>query len=245
MKIAYLGDTKLEGAAAYLAGILTNNKIEFDYFPSAEISKDFNVDKYSLIILSDFHSNFLINNLINDIVKKIKGGTNLLMIGGWDSYSGIDAAFTNTTLEEVLPVILKKGDDRVNSYSPLVFKVLEKEHSIVKNLPWDDCPYVGGLNIIEAKKDAKLIAVAEKVKLQRLEDNTYTAECIETYPMLVEGDYGKGKVICLATDVAPHWIGGMVDWGNKRVTMQAQDAYEIEIGNNYEQFFLQVVKYVM
>jgi hypothetical protein len=40
----------------------------------------------------------------------------------------------------------------------------------------------------------------------------------------------------LATDVAPHWVGGFVDWGDQRVA-QAVANDGIEVGNWYARFF--------
>jgi hypothetical protein len=39
-----------------------------------------------------------------------------------------------------------------------------------------------------------------------------------------------------AADVAPHWVGGLVDWGDgERVTARAPGSWEIEVGNFYSQ----------
>jgi len=55
-------------------------------------------------------------------------------------------------------------------------------------------------------------------------------------PLLIVGRHGEGRTAALATDVAPHWVGGFVDWGDRRVTQPvAGDA--IEVGNWYAQFF--------
>ncbi len=32
---------------------------------------------------------------------------------------------------------------------------------------------------------------------------------------LVVGQHGRGRTAALATDVAPHWVGGLVDWGDR------------------------------
>jgi hypothetical protein len=41
----------------------------------------------------------------------------------------------------------------------------------------------------------------------------------------------------MATDLAPHWVGGLVDWGDDpRVAAQDQGSWQIEVGNFYAQF---------
>ena len=58
----------------------------------------------------------------------------------------------------------------------------------------------------------------------------------EESPLLVVGQHGRGRVAALATDVAPHWVGGLVDWGDRRITQEVAGGF-VEIGNWYAQFF--------
>ena len=55
-------------------------------------------------------------------------------------------------------------------------------------------------------------------------------------PLLVVGECGRGRTAALATDVAPHWVGGLVDWGDGRV-VQEVNAGAIDVGNLYARFF--------
>jgi uncharacterized membrane protein len=64
-----------------------------------------------------------------------------------------------------------------------------------------------------------------------------------THPLLVVRDSGSGRVAALATDVAPHWVGGLVDWGEGRVTAQASGAEAIEVGDLYAKFFQQLISW--
>ena len=55
--------------------------------------------------------------------------------------------------------------------------------------------------------------------------------------MLVLGAADRGRTAALMTDLAPHWVGGFVDWGDgERVTAQAPGSWQIEVGNLYAQF---------
>jgi len=52
----------------------------------------------------------------------------------------------------------------------------------------------------------------------------------------VVGAWGQGRTAALATDVAPHWVGGMVDWGDRRIVQDLPGGF-VEIGNWYAEFF--------
>ena len=54
---------------------------------------------------------------------------------------------------------------------------------------------------------------------------------------------GRGRTAALATDVAPHWVGGLVDWGSRRVTAQAPRGEMIEVGQHYATFLTRLVEW--
>ena len=60
---------------------------------------------------------------------------------------------------------------------------------------------------------------------------------LDQHPLLVLGMHGAGRTAALMTDLAPHWVGGFVDWGDgERVKAQAPGSWQIEVGNFYSQF---------
>ena len=61
------------------------------------------------------------------------------------------------------------------------------------------------------------------------------------YPVLVVGSAGQGRTAAFASDVAPHWVGGFVDWGETRVAAQAPGGPAIEVGVAYSQFWKQLL----
>ncbi|MHC5115638.1 MAG: glutamine amidotransferase, partial [Planctomycetota bacterium] len=65
-----------------------------------------------------------------------------------------------------------------------------------------------------------------------------------SYPLLVLGDYGLGRTAAFASDVAPHWVGPFVDWGNKRIKARADGSQTIEVGNWYAEFFANVLQWL-
>ncbi len=65
---------------------------------------------------------------------------------------------------------------------------------------------------------------------------------VESVPLLVLGSFGQGRTAAFASDVAPHWVGGFVDWGSKRIT-QDIDEGAIEVGDAYARFFRNLVNW--
>ena len=244
-KVLYLGDTTLDTAAAYLAGVMTACDIEFDYLASNEPFDDGMLgNDYAGIIISDYPAGNFTGGQLASIAEKVSDGIGLLMIGGWESFSGIGRQYTDTILKEVLPVHMIDGDDRVNSSRPcLIEKVCE--HEIIGSLPFEtNAPSIGGYNSFEAKPDATVILRSQRFNA-RCEKGTFQFEAMgESAALLVTGNYGKGRVCAFATDAAPHWVGGLVDWGEKRVHAQASGAGEIEIGNWYAKLLSNMVKWI-
>ena len=151
-----------------------------------------------------------------------------------------------TPLEETLPVDMGTRDDRVNFPQPtqLARDYGIAEHAVLSNLPWDEQPpSIGGLNRVEAKlgTETALFAVPHKVYVQNAE---FIFEAKKPYPALVLGQHGQGRTATFMSDVAPHWVGGFVDWGPERVKAQAPGASAIEVGSHYAQFWKQLLSWV-
>lgn len=62
-------------------------------------------------------------------------------------------------------------------------------------------------------------------------------------PLLVVGSHGRGRVCAFATDAAPHWVGGLVDWGDTRLEAHAPGANPIEVGNWYAALLANLVNW--
>jgi len=112
-----------------------------------------------------------------------------------------------------------------------------------KGLPWHTPPFIGGFNQFTPKPETKILleavhfrAFLDPIGLPFFEEG-------ERFPLLVVGKYGKGNVAALATDVAPHWVGGWVDWGEERVTQKTIGNEFIEAGADYVKFFAQLVQW--
>jgi len=238
-RICYLGDDHLQGAAAYLAGIMLHHGLAFDYVPSAESPPaDFASKPYAVYVISDYPSPRLGQAAMTHVAARVGQGAGLVMIGGWESYHGLLGEYDESPLAAVLPVAMQSCDDRRNFSQPcLIEKVAD--HAILAGLPWDQPPGIGGINAVTAKPGAETLLVATQFSVLRTEE-AYKFIPTGRNPLLVVGRHGAGRVAALATDVAPHWVGGLVDWGDQRIAQDLGGGM-IEVGNWYARFFRNLV----
>lgn len=244
-KILYAGDTTLDTAASYLAGIMTWAGLNFDYLPSDKTIAQALADgaEYDLYIISDYPVNNITAQDFETIINSVKNGAGLIMLGGWESYHGLGGNYDTSPLAEVLPVKIKSIDDRVNSAQPCIIEKI-CDHPILSDLPFDKPAGIGGYNLFEPKETAQVILKGRHFKVTYQNDQ-YEFEKQHAIPLLVLGEYGQGRTVCFATDVAPHWVGGFVDWGLPRVTAQAKNSEAIEVGGDYAQFFANLLNWCM
>ena len=239
-RVLYLGDGTLATSARYLAGVLTYYKIPFDHVPTHRRFTGKTLRRrYSLFILSDYPSRNFSRPIQKEIVEKVKEGAGLLMIGGWSSFTGVDGHYRGTPIGHILPVILSKRDDRVNTEGgALIYP--KRHHPVLKTLSFRSAPVIAGFNRLAAKPSSQVILETRKI-LPR-----YPKISLEKkkYPFLVFSRYEKGKVAVLATDVAPHWVGSFVDWGKKRTKVKLSKGNQIEVGENYLRFLGQLVRFL-
>ena len=83
------------------------------------------------------------------------------------------------------------------------------------------------LRSLTARDGAETLLAARHVDVSRA-NGGYQFSPADAADLLVVGSYGRGRTAALATDVAPHWVGGLVDWGTPRVSAQANGAEAIE-----------------
>ncbi len=250
--ILYCGDSELTGAASYLAGLITSWGWHFDYVPSnvALPPRMLEVPR-SLVILSDYPATQFDQALQQTALLQIEHGCGLLMIGGWESFHGFGGNWDGTVLGSVLPVEISVTDDRVN-FEQSAWLLPATEHAITKGLPWQATPpAIGGMNRVQAKADATTLLQAHSFSVSsraaaggspnNKPDLAFTYR--ETLPALVVGQRGAGRTAVFLSDVAPHWVGGLVDWGLPRVTAAAKNGPAIEVGSHYAQFWKQLLKW--
>ena len=241
VSVLYLGDTSLQGAAAYLAGLIHRTGWSFDYLPSHVPAEAALFDSSrSLYVLSDYPAARLSPPLQQRLVQEVEAGAGLLMLGGWESYHGCGGDWDQTAVAAALPVEISAADDRVNCDQPALVRCVA-DHPAVRGLPWDARPpCIGGYNRIRPKAEAQLVLEAQRFQVLRdAEDMRFRLAGSD--PLLVVGRCGRGRAAALATDAAPHWVGGLIDWGTGRVTAHAPGADTIEVGDLYARFFCQLM----
>lgn len=240
-RICYLGDDDLGGAAVYLAGIMTHFGLPFDHVRSTDRpDADFCSRRYGLYVLSDYPNQQFEPGQLEHIAACVRQGSGLAMFGGWESFHGRLGEYHRSPLVDVLPVKMADEDDRRNYAQPCLIKKTA-EHPILAEIPWEKPPGIGGFNAFRPKADAQTLLTSVRFSVSvDGDDYSFTAE--DEAPLLVVGGYGEGRVTALATDVAPHWVGGFVDWGNDRVLEDVGDGF-IDVGNWYARFFRQLLQW--
>ena len=240
--ILYLGDGTICGAAAYLCGVMKHHNIPFERVDSGTAPQT--ITGYDAYILSDYPSADFKPGQMEEMCNAVAAGSGLAMFGGWESFYGRLGEYHHSPLAEVLPILMQNMDDRRNFAQPVMVQRC-KEHPILEGLPWHTPPFIGGFNQFASKPSAETLleAVCFDVRIEKRPEGTPNFTPLERFPLLVVSKYGKGNVAAFATDVAPHWVGGWVDWGEKRINQQTIDDGFVEVGTDYAKFFAQLVRW--
>lgn len=203
-----------------------------------------------LLILSDYPSIVFDVGCQRKTVELIEKGCALLMIGGWESFHGFGGNWDGSPLGNVLPVEIQTVDDRIN-FPQSAFLLPTCDHKITSNLPWQECPpAIGGMNRVRVKPSATVLLqahsflVSNSLSQGQTGSTDWSFVTRETFPALVVGQNGLGRTAAFLSDVAPHWVGGFVDWGHDRVAAQAPNAGAIEVGHLYALFWRQLLQWL-
>ena len=240
----YFGDDDMTRAAAYLCGIMTHVGLPFERVDSMQSPSNALLQTpYNAFILSDYPRERFLPGQLETICDAVKNGAGLVMLGGWESYHGRLGEYPETILADVLPVMMLPADDRRN-FSQGVLLSPVQPHPILDGLPWETPPLVGGLNEFAVKLEANVLLKGMPLSIRADNAQFEFGFDMKTYPMLVVGEYGKGRTAALATDVAPHWVGGFVDWGTPRITPRLPNGGSVEIGSGYTKFFTQLLRWI-
>ncbi|MDR3110562.1 MAG: glutamine amidotransferase [Planctomycetaceae bacterium] len=251
--VCYFGDDDITRAAAYLCGVLQHFGIDYDHVNSGHApSADFMERDYGLYIVSDYPYVRFEDEHIEHIQRAVRLGAGLLMVGGWESFYGLMGEYHGSKFADMLPVVMQTKDDRHNCPQPVYLRTAATglEHPILANLNWERPPAIGGFNAFTPKAGAKLLLEGVVADVRNTPERALTITAGAVYPMLVEGHYGSGRTAALACDVAPHWVGQMVDWGGKRITQQLRTPDDkpcgfVEFGDAYAKFLKQMFDYLV
>jgi hypothetical protein len=236
--VLYLGDGSLATAARYVAGVLSRAGLSFDHVPSAtHLPPTLARRRYRLILLSDYPAASLGAANMGRLEAAVREGSGLLMIGGWASFTGATGRYRGTQVGDLLPVVCGRADDRIQG--AVAYRIVRgASRSALPGFDLRTAPAIAGYNRVELKAGAREILAVETLVGTR--GGGLRPQGRD--PLLVTGDYGDGRVGALTTDLAPHWSGGLVDWGERRVRLRATGAGEAEVGETYVRFVEAIVR---
>ncbi len=194
----------VEGGHTY-ANALRDRGWNVDYLPAHTIETQFPTDpewiaKYDLVTISDVGANsFLLTrgvfsssrsepNRLELIRQHVLGGAGLLMVGGYLSFSGIDAKarYADSPLAELLPVELARTDDRAEHPEGARIEVRDAAHAALGGVgaAW---PSMLGYNRTAPKPAAEVLAT------------------INGDPLVAVAQAGRGRAAVFTSDMSPHW----------------------------------------
>lgn len=263
--ILYLGDTRLDAAASYLGGMIARAGYAFDYVPTGEpAAVELFEQPRKLFIFSDFEAATTPPAAQQALLQQLDAGAGLLMIGGWESFHGATGHWAGQPLADALPVEISDTDDRINYDQAAVLRRAVGEHPILRGLPWDERPpLIGGFNRLRAKSGSQVLLEVVLHRVRRAGEGFEFAQAA-THPLLTvfENEQannfrGRGRVAALACDLAPHWVGPLVDWGTDNETSPTAGgraagqaptpgagAGDVEVGACYARFVTQLLEWV-
>lgn len=205
--------TEYAEGVRWLRAALEGNGWDVTFMPSHMAARDFPATpealaEYGCIMLSDIGANTLLlhpdtfvrsqvlPNRLHSLRDYVAGGGGLVMIGGYMTFQGIEgkAMYGGTAVEEALPVTLMRHDDRVESPHGVVPHVADPGHPILDGVP-ETWPALLGYNEVAAKADSEVLVRAGGD------------------PLLVVGEYEKGRSVAFTSDCGPHWAPPpFVEW---------------------------------
>lgn len=117
----------------------------------------------------------------------VAAGGAVLMVGGYMTFTGIDAKarWGRSALAEALPVTMLDRDDRVEMPSGPRAQ-LGSPHTITNDLDAEWPPLLG-LNEVKSREESEVLA------------------SVAGHPLLVVGEFGEGRSAAFTSDLAPHW----------------------------------------
>jgi uncharacterized membrane protein len=161
---------------------------------------------FDLLIFDNFQSNlFFKDQYLENVREFVKKGGAFAIIGGPNFSAG--GGYAGTAIEEILPVRWAGKEGYRRNY-PLGVKLTRagRIHPVTRLSPpekedpglWQEMAPLEGVNLLRPKSSGTVL-------MESAEENSW--------PMLTVHNYGKGRVLVLATDDSWKWYMGMVAEG--------------------------------
>lgn len=194
-----------EEGVAWLRAAFEKAGYEVTFLPNHLAAEQFpttreEIDIYDAVVLSDIGANTLLLspatfnrseravNRCDLMCDYVRDGGSLCMVGGYMSFSGIDAKarYGQTSLAGILPVKCLDRDDRVEMPQGFVPEITEPGHPVFKGIE-GDWPFFLGYNETLPIEEGEVVAT------------------LNGDPFIAVREYGKGRTAAFGSDCAPHW----------------------------------------
>ncbi|MGE0547876.1 MAG: glutamine amidotransferase [Kofleriaceae bacterium] len=186
--------------------LVPNDEMSLIPFPTMELFQQ-QLPSFDLIIVQNFeYLPYGIQNYLENIRSYVEGGGGLAMLGGPTSFSS--GGYFGTPVATALPVELFGPFDPGplvdnQRFAPQltdagqIHPVTSLRYAANDNLAtWKALPLLEGVNVVAgAKADATVLAVHPKLKTKGG----------KPMPVIVAGDYGKGRTLAVTTDSLWRW----------------------------------------
>jgi len=173
------------------------------------------------------------------LVRAVRRGAGLAMVGGWTSFGR--GGWSASPLARLLPVHIRNGDDRANVPGGLWLQPPEAPHAIVQGLPFRRPPVVTGHNVLRGRAGARVALRAAPLLPTRAGGGRGVGVRLgRPRDLLWLREDSLARTAALAIDLAPHWSGGMTDWGRRRVDVGEGE----QLGDAYVRFVARLVGWV-
>lgn len=245
LRVLFAGEGSPPGSGTYLLGALTAMRAHVTHVPWTDHLSPSLLGRRNDVVLFSDHPRALTPHAAQRVLAaQVAEGTGLAMIGGWASFSGRSGAWQGSIVERLLPIRCLGRDDRVN-FPGGALLLPKHPHGMWDGLSFSRPPVICGLNAVRPKPHSQVLLCARPVVASGCPGPSSRLRLGSAeYPLLVVGTAGRGRVAALTTDAAPHWCGGLVDWGTRRVTVAVTRAAKVEVGDRYLKFFACLVQWL-
>lgn len=242
MRVLYAGDSLIGGAADYLLAVLKSLRAQVVHLdPSQTLARRMLVRRFDAVILSDFSRDRVPSASERALERQVEDGTGLLMVGGWGSFSGPFGHWRGSRVEQLLPVRCLNRDDRRHFPSGALM-TRQQAHPAIHTLSFGEPPAICGLNQVRPAPGSRVILTARPIMV--CQGGSDVALSVDAYPLLVMDVDPRRRTAALTTDLAPHWCGGLMDWGRRRRILPVTGAIRVEVGDQYVRFVSTLVRWL-
>lgn len=226
------------GSARYLTGALDAGGHRLRHVEGRE-RLDRLDDSFDVVIISDYIASQLGTDAAAAIRATVEGGAGFVMIGGWGSFTSHNGFWGTSPLAPLLPVVCAPEDDRRNIASGVWLEPAVPAHPILDGLDFSAPPVVCGYNEVTLAEGATQVLRGRHVAFGAPRDGVLTPVAGQAVPLLAVGPAGAGRAVAYMSDLVPHWVGGLVDWGSQRLHLSTG----AQVSNLYVAFLLNMIRW--